>query len=139
MKNLIYMLVSIVLVSSCSSAKKAIVVSDSNKSYRIKEINKNNFWYIIYAERKDTLFKIVSYSENSINEGFKKIVVGGRYDFELKSKKENAPIIGVVKLDPLGYTGCYQYDKETTICFESKRGIFDLFYTNDLKGIYYLK
>lgn len=139
MKNLIYLLALIMLLSSCSSTKKPIVVSDRDTSYRIKKINRNNSWYIIYAERKDTLFKIVSYAEDGINEGYKKIVVGGKYDFELKSKKENAPIIGGVKLDPVGYTGCYQFDKETTICLEPKRGIYDLFYTNDLKGIYYLK
>ena len=85
------------------------------------------------------MFKIVSYAENNIYQNCRKIVVGGKYDFELKSKKENAPIIGGVKLDPVGYTGCYVFDKETTICLEPKRGIYDLFFTNDLKGICYLK
>lgn len=116
-----------------------MTVSDNNTNYLIKKIDKNNSWYIIYAERKDTLFKIVSYAESKVDENCKKIVVGGKYDFELKSKKENAPIIGGVKLDPVGYTGCYEFDKETTICLEPKRGIYDLFYTNDLKGICYLK
>lgn len=139
MKNLIYFLASIVLLTSCSSTKKVMVISDNDTSYCIKKIYKKNSWYIIYAERKDTLFKIVSYEENNINDNCKKIVVGQRYDFELKSKRENAPIIGGVKLDPVGYTGCYEFDKETIICLEPKRGIYDLFYTNDLKGICYLK
>jgi len=111
----------------------------SDTRYLIKKIDKKNSWYIIYAERKDTLYKIVSYADNGINENCKKIVVGRRYDFDLKSKKENAPMIGDVKLDPVGYTGCYQFDDKTTICLEPKRGIYDLFYTNNLKGICYLK
>jgi hypothetical protein len=138
MKTLIYLLVSVVLFS-CSTTKKAMTVSNNNINYLIKKIDKKNSWYIIYAERKDTLFKIVSYAESKVDENCKKIVVGGKYDFELKSKKENAPIIGGIKLDPVGYTGCYEFDKETTICLEPKRGIYDLFYTNDLKGICYLK
>ena len=46
-------------------------------------------------------------------------------------------MIGGVKLDPVGYVGCYQFDSVTTICLEPKLGIFDLYYTNDLKGICY--
>lgn len=139
MKNLVYLLLSIVLLSSCSGTKKARKVSVSDKSYRIKKINKKNSWYIIYAEKKDSLFKIVSYADSSTNGNCKKIVVGGLYDFELKSKNENAPIIGGIKIAPIGYTGCYEFDKETTICLEPERGIYDLFYTNDLKGICFLK
>ena len=139
MKIFIYILVSIVLLSSCSITKRAMTLSVSDTNYRIKKIDKKNSWYIIYAESKDTLFKIVSYAENNMNGNCKKIVVGGLYNFELKSKKETAPIIGGVKLDPVGYTGCYEFDNETTICLEPKRGIYDLFYTNDLKGICYLK
>lgn len=116
-----------------------MTVSDNNTNYLIKKIAKKNSWYIIYAERNDTLYKIVSYAESKVDENCKKMVVGGKYGFELKSKKENAPIIGGIKLDPVGYTGCYQFDKETIICLEPKRGIFDLFFTNDIKGICYLK
>lgn len=138
MKTLIYLLVSVILFSS-STTKKVMTVSDNNTNYLIKKIYKKNSWYIIYAERKDTLFKIVSYAENKVDEYCKKIIVGGKYNFELKSKNENAPRIGGIKLEPVGYTGCYEFDKETTICLEPKRGIYDLFYTNDLKGICYLK
>lgn len=139
MKNLIYLLASIALFLSCTSTKKAMTVSNSNTNYLIKKIDKKNTWYIIYAERKDTIFKIVSYAENKVDKYCKKIVVGECYELDLKSKKENAPVIGGIKLDPVGYTGCYEFDKVTIICLEPKRGIYDLFYTNDLKGICYLK
>jgi hypothetical protein len=139
MKNLIFLLASIIILFSCTGTKKGMTVKENKTKYRIKKIDKNNSWYIIYADRNDTLFKIVSFAKNKIDESCRKIVVGGIYDFELKSKKGNAPIIGGVKLDPVGYTGCYVFDKETTICLEPKRGIYDLFFTNDLKGICYLK
>lgn len=140
MKNLIYILASVVLLFSCNSKKKAtMTVKNVDTNYSIEKIDKTNSWYIIYAKRNDTLFKIVSYAEKSIGQNCKKIVVNGKYYFKLKSKKANAPIIGGIKLDPVGYTGCYVFDKETTICLEPKRGIYNLFFTNDLKGICYLK
>lgn len=150
MKTHIYLLVSVILFS-CSTTKKTMTVSDNNTNYLIKKIDKNNSWYIIYAERKDTLFKIVSYAESKVDENCKKIVVGGKYDFELKSKKENVPVINGIRLKPMNHLDveskvfekdgveCYVFDKKTTICLDPKRGIYDLFYTNDLKGICYLK
>lgn len=53
MKTLIYLLASVILFS-CSTTKKAMILSDSNTNYLIKKIDKKNSWYIIYAERKDT-------------------------------------------------------------------------------------
>ena len=139
MKNLIYLLLSAILFTSCLSTKKAIPAELSDISYLIKKIDKENSWYIIYAERKDSLYKIVSKIDDSINENCKILVVGKQYNFDLQSMKKNAPMIGNVKLDPVGYTGCYQFDSKTAICLEPKKGIYDLFYTNDLKGICYLK
>ena len=139
MRNLVYLLISMLLIASCSSIKKSIPMAQEGISYRIKKIEKKNSWYIIYADRKDTLYKIVSKADTNLNRDCKKIIVGEWYDFDLKSKKANSPTIGDIKLNPIGYTGCYQYDNETTICLEPKRGIYDLFYTNDLKGICYLK
>jgi hypothetical protein len=139
MKNLIYFLFSVMFLHSCSSTKKAMPTVYNDTNYLIKKIDKEKTWYIIYAERKDTLYKIVSKADNSINSNCKKIFVGQRYDFFLISHKDTAPIINGVKLAAVGYTGCYHFDGETTICLEPKRGIYDLFYTNDLKGACYLK
>lgn len=140
MKHLIYLLFLGILLSSCTNTKKVTSASTIGEAnYFIKEINKKNSWYVIYAERKDTLYKIVTKVEADTNKNCKKIVVGKWYDLLLISHKSTAPIINGVKLDPVGYTGCYQFDSETTICLEPKRGVYDLFYTNDLKGICYLK
>jgi hypothetical protein len=139
MKNFVYLLLSLVLLSSCSSTKKSMSPVSNDTSYLIKKIDKKNSWYIVYAGRKDTLYKIVSYSDIEFGKDCKKIVVGRLYDFDLKSKKENAPMIGDIKLDAVGYTGCYQFDDKTTIFLEPKRGIYDLYYTNNLKGICYVQ
>ena len=126
-------------MQSCISTNTATSAVKNEATYLIKKIDKKNSWYLIYAERKDTLYKIVSKADKNIDKNFTKIIVGQRYDFDLNSTKENTPLIGKVKLDPVGYTGCYQYDSETTICLEPKRGIYDLFTVQNLKGLYIIK
>lgn len=124
-----------ILLGSCSVPKK---LGSNETTYLIKKIKKQNTWYIIYAEKNNTLFKIVSKADNSYD-NCNQLKVGKRYMINLSSRKENAPDIGGVKLDPVGYTGCYKYDSETVICLEPKKGINDLFYTNEIKGICFLK
>jgi hypothetical protein len=89
------------------------------------------------ARRKQE--KVVSKVEENLDDSCKEIVIGNSYYFDLKSNKQNAPTIKNVKLDPSGYTGCYQFDSETSICLEPDKGIFDLFFTENLKGVCYLK
>lgn len=132
-----FCMLSLIVAVSCSSMQKA--TTDGNIGYLIKRIDKKNSWYIIYAKRKDTLYKIISKAGSSDTNCKNIIAVGKWYDFVLKSNKQNAPVVGGVKLAPVSYTGCYQFDSETTICLEPKKGIYDLFYTDDLKGICYLK
>lgn len=106
----------------------------------MKKIKSKNAWYIIYAEKQDTLYKVVVKKEIVSGE-CKKIAVGKYYDLELKSRRENAPEINGVKLQPMNYLDveCFSYDEETEICIEPKKRIYDLYYTNDLKGLCYLK
>jgi len=109
--------------------------------YLIKEIRSKNSWYIIYAQKQDSLYKIVVGKENKIDTSCKKITVGKYYNLDLKSRRANAPEIGGVKLQPVNYldVDCYAYDEKTEICIEPKKGIYDLYYTKDLDGLCYLK
>ncbi|MES2417941.1 MAG: hypothetical protein V4541_07110 [Bacteroidota bacterium] len=139
MKKSVYFLLFAMLLTSCLASKESSTEALSESHYLIKKIQKKNSWYIIYMKRKDTLYKIVSKIDTNFKESCNKIVVGKSYNFDLHPRKDNAPIIGGVKLDPVGFTGCYNFDNRTTICLEPKKGIYELFYTNDLKGICYSK
>ena len=139
MKNILYVLFSVILLLFYSCTKKIIRAINSDSTYLIKKIYKKNSWYIIYAERNDTLYKIVSMDDDSIKNKYEKIIIGKRYDFNLHSKKENAPTIGGVKLAPVGYTGCYEFDNKTIICLEPKKGIYDLYITESLRGLCFIK
>lgn len=124
-------------IFSCSNAKK--ISKENDTLYKVKKIEKINSWYVIYVIRQDTLSKIISKSDTIIGKNCSVIEVGKSYRFTLKSHKENAPTINNVKLDPVGYVGCYQFDSETSICLEPENGIFDLFITANLKGMCYTK
>lgn len=130
----------LILLLSCSSSKGITQEIKINSGYLIKKIKSRKAWYIIYAEKQDTLYKVVAKKE-IVSDECKKIAVGKYYDLDLKSRRENAPEINGVKLKPMNYLDieCFSYDEETEICIEPKKGIYDLYYTDDLKGLCYLK
>lgn len=132
---------SVLAILSCSSPKGITQGQKEETSYLIKKIKSKNSWHIIYAQKQDSLYKIVVRKEGLSGDNCKKIVVGKYYNLELKLRRENAPEINGVKLKPVNYLDveCYSYDQETEICIEPKKGIYDLYYTDDLKGLCYLK
>lgn len=142
---------SILMLLSCSASKGVTQGVMEESGYLIKKIKNKNSWHIIYAQKKDSLYKIVVGKEDLLRGECNKIVVGKFYDLELKSRRENVPVINGVRLKPVNYLDvkspaydkegieCYSYDEKTEICIEPKKGIYDLYYTDDLKGLCYLK
>ena len=106
----------------------------------VYKIDKENDYYLIYAKKKDSLYKIVSKNESPISD-CNKIKINNYYDFKLHSRRENSPTIGGIKLNPVNYLDiqCYTYDKDTKICIDIKNGIFDLYYADNIKGLCFIK
>jgi len=126
--RIIIILALFLLFYSCSGLKQTAIEHNSS-SFLIKKIKSKNDWYIIYATKNDSLFKIISKKESCNNRECKKIIVGRYYDFVLHSRKKEAIEINGVRIQPMNYLDvhCYSYDKETTICIEPKKGIYDLY------------
>jgi len=135
MKNTIYLLLfaSILFLPACA---KKTVQQGSSIGYKIKKIQNKNSWYVIYAERGDTLYKIISKNDNNILADYEKIKIGLSYKIDIFSIKDTSPYIGGVKIAPVGYTGCFQFDDKTNICLEPQKGIYELHGASNLKGIY---
>ncbi len=127
------------MLLSCSGSKILAQDKNDDSKYLIKKIRAKNSWHIIYAEKQESLYKIVVGKADMIRGDCERISVGKYYSLELKSIRDNAPEINGIKLKPVNYVGCYVYDKSTEICLEPKKGILDLYYTDDLKGLCYLK
>ena len=111
--------------------------SFTSEEYVITEIGKEGGWYIIYARKDDQLFKILSYDSAS-SESCCDIVVGKEYALELESISERAPEINGIKLDAVK-VDCYQFEGDVTICKEKDKGIFDLYFTRNLKALVYIE
>lgn len=104
--------------------------------YQIKQIKSQDSIYIIYAQRNDTLFKILSKKEEGIvNPENEKIRIGGLYYFVLKSLFPKK-ILGYDILPPGGggATGIKYYGASVQI--EPKKNIWDLFEATNLRGLY---
>ncbi|MDA3614207.1 hypothetical protein [Polluticaenibacter yanchengensis] len=148
MRYLIIIFLALIMYS-CSNGKNAPKGIQVNMLYLIKKIDKKDSWYLIYAERNDSLYKIVSKDQGKENANCNEIMIGKFYNIVLKSRKDNVPEINGIKLKPVNYIDarspaydkdgieCYLYDDKTEICIEPEKGIYDLYYTDDLKGICY--
>lgn len=113
---------------------------NSIKEYRIDRITKMNNWYFIYASRNDSLFKIVS--KRTADKGkytrHDKVRRHKKYHLILESYSDNAPVVNGVKVLIPGYTGGFCLDSCTTVMLEPQNGIWDLYISPNLKGLYYL-
>ncbi|WP_417366730.1 hypothetical protein [Flavobacterium beibuense] len=128
-----FLLLLTVLILSCGSHNKNNKSPNSAYIYKIESIND---YYLIYAKRNDSLFKIVSKKEST--ENCLTIKKGQSYNLNLKSLYDVAPIINGVKI----YTfqiDCYAFDEQTSICLERNNGIHDLYFTDDIIGLCYKK
>jgi hypothetical protein len=123
-----------IILFSCATYDNSSIGSTF---YNVTKIDSINSYYLIYAKRHDTIFKIVSKKEYTIN--CNTIRVNSKYNFDLHSIRENAPIISGIKINPINHMdiNCYQFDEETSICRE--KGIYDLYFSHNVKGLCIIK
>jgi hypothetical protein len=129
-----------ILLCSCADSKNLGNMSQSDSLYLIKTIDSVNNWYTIYATKNDSSYKIVK-KENQ-NLGCKRVItVGQSYNLVLHSRKNEVPEINGVKIKPVNSLDvqCYTYDEGTNICIETKKGIYDLYHTPNIKGLCYIE
>lgn len=134
MKDFLFFLFLTLLLFACSKsvARKTKISSEQYKVYKIDSINK---YYLIYAKRNDTLYKIVS--EKDSNYLCRNIKLNKMYAFKLRSMINNLPKINNVSL--YVYTiNCYSFDEETSICLE-KDSIRNLYFPENIKGLCFIK
>lgn len=136
MKNYIIALGTIIFISL--SCKSSLPVIENKNLYEVYKIDSINEYYLIYAKRGDSLFKIVSKKEAADKQ--QERMVHKSYPLKLHSRRENLPTIGGIKLEPVNYLDveCFAYDKSTTICIE-RDSINDLHYAENIKGKYFIK
>lgn len=130
-------LILIFLFYSCHSLKTSTDYNNGHSSYLVKKIKSKNDWHLIYAVKNDSMYKIVVKKEVIKNQECRKIIVGQYYDFVLHSRRENAPEINGIKIVPVNSLDieCFAYDNKTSICIEPKKGIDDLHFAENVRGL----
>jgi len=134
-------IIFLIIICSCGNTKKINNELKNDSTYLINKIDSLNSWNIIYATKQDVTYKIIVHKEDVDTKACKKIIVGKYYELNLNSRKNNVLEIDGVKVSPINNldVNCYTYDDMTEICIEPKKGINDLYHTEDIKGFCYVK
>lgn len=117
----------LILVIACSCS---VIKNNYSNVYNIEKIDSIDNFYLIYAKRNDSIFKIVSPKQN--HDGRRKILVGRNYSLLLKPR-----IIKGTIYSSINYwdTRCFNYGDSTTICLE-QNCVPNLYTTEDIKGLF---
>jgi len=109
--------------------------NDKNHKYRVYKIDSINSFYLIYARKGDSLFKIVSKKDKNLL--CKNIGNNRYYEFNLHSQTGEYKIGNVVVPVSL-HVDCFAYDDSTSICLE-RDSIRALYHADNIKGLCFLK
>jgi hypothetical protein len=124
------------------SATKSYGVEKADSLYKILKIKTTGSYYVIHAQRNDSLFKIISKKASlDENANVEQLSKGKRYCFDFGGKNNNPANIEAV---PLSGSASYLHvknsrfftDGKTRIKF-TKRFHYRLYMTKNLIGLYY--
>jgi hypothetical protein len=102
--------------------------------YAVIKVDSINGYYLVYVQRNDSIFKIVSPKPTEEIKGCDRLKNGDRYPFFLHSSLSNWPA-GLEGLSPKNnpLINCFSYDDSTSICVEEGM-VRDLFYADNIRG-----
>ena len=127
----------LLLLSLLACVNKTVVNNRSTKNsgkFKIVKIDSVNNWYLIYAKKDHSMYKIVS-QKSFVAIAAIKIKKKHSYFLELKSVMGNIHY-GDHKF--VGVVDCIRFDSITSICIERPK-MLDLYTSQNLKGLYLSK
>ncbi|MFV0404831.1 MAG: hypothetical protein ACK5KV_12995 [Bacteroides graminisolvens] len=131
-----YLLALFILCCSCKGAAQIVKEKDPpDDLLKIDEINEVKSFYIIYAQRNDSIFKIVSKKRDKPNNLHKKIKVGESYLLNLRVIFPLDSILGFKVMNPLDVSNIVLEDGFTVRIEESSH--YKIYESDNLKGLYY--
>jgi hypothetical protein len=123
---------------SCSQTRYGISLKEDHPSalYNINKIETHRSYYIIYAQKNDSLFKIISEKEVDAEDGIK-IKRGKSYELNLRKTFPVDSIFGFALAPNLGIIGIEMPDE--SIVNVEKKSHYSLYRSDNLKGLYIQK
>ena len=118
--------------------KRAGNSSDTETLFTISKLDSINNYYLIYARRSDTLYKIVS--AKLMSDLSEKIQIDSSYPLILTSIWRKKERLGSLELTPSNslHVNCLAFDDSTVICLE-RDSINDLFHAENLRGLHLIR
>jgi len=107
-------------------------IFETSELYRISKIKNEKSFFVIYAQRNDSTFKIVSAKETG-NLHCKKIKVKNKYNLELRKIFPLDSIMGYAIAPNLGVV--FTYGEENKIVHREKKSHFTIYHATNLKGL----
>ena len=133
----IYVLLSVECLPIVSDVNYVNDNGYTNK-FKVIRIKSEKEFYIIYAERNDTLFKILSPKKNVKEVNNEKIREKGEYYLSLQTLFPR--YIRQTKCPPPGTTGRMGIDYYGhTVPLETEHDIWDIYEATNLRGLYIIK
>ncbi|MGN7784739.1 hypothetical protein ACTJIJ_09440 [Niabella sp. 22666] len=135
----ILLIAAIAALFSCYSLKKGKLKSyeGSLDGYKVYKVDSINAYYLIYAIKDGSRYKIVS--KKNHNNCKEKIEINKVYLFDLQPTLENRKIAGDTLLSQNTLlVNCFSYDDTTQICFEDNM-LRELYNAKNVKGICFIK
>jgi len=124
----------ICLLSLFSLQCKIFHQGQNTTAYRVYKIDSIKSYYLIYAQKDQLRYKIVS---KKANVECRSIVVNRLYDFELHSMTQINGVSITPSASKYEVSGM-SVDDSTTVNFE-KDTQWDLYYANNIKGLCFTK
>lgn len=125
MKYKILIIIILLCFTSCKISRI------NNNKYKVYKIDKLNSYYIIYCEKGNDKYKIISKDTGEIYSKHQEIKIGYYYHFNLINYpiyNNDNPITGFTPL-----VNCFSFDDNTKICKEE--GINGLYISTNIIGI----
>lgn len=116
---------------------KHTLINSGVEKYTVRKLDSINNYYILYVNRNDSMFKVVSYKPLIAERKCNKIRVGSSYPFLLRSSISWSGEFRRLSPKYNPQIGCLAYDDSTSICLES--GVVrDLFHADNINGLCFI-
>lgn len=136
-KHIIYCMLLIgTLLCGCKTVENKPIANSSDSFLTVNKVKKQkNGVYVIYANRNDSLFKIVSYYDKKKNKCNKKLTKGMRFQVQMQS------VFGDFERETKMIPPCnlVMEFRGAAIGKEPERGIDDVWFSEELNGPYLVK
>lgn len=137
-KTLLIITFTLLYIVSSSSFVVSYGCNSNDGDFKVLKIKSEKSFYIIYAERNDTLFKILSKKEKTKCLSCEKIRKKKKYYFSLETlfpryiQQSKCPPPGTTGRMGIGYYGY-------SVPLETENNIWDMFEATNLEGLYIIK